>query len=221
MNKFSSAVNNSINEVMQLEVYIKPRKKAVLTGKRIVMLKDVAEYWSRNKNIGETAVFKIPENARETDFILSVIDIVSVLNRKYENLSVNLSGETETIIEYSPEKKEVNRFWNWTKLLFACAILFSGSVTAVMSFNSDAQIPVIFQNLYTVFTGEYNYKPYLLYIFYSIGLAVGIFGFYNHIAGKSLTKDPTPIEVQMSLYDKQVDDKVIETLDKEKIHADD
>ena len=101
MNKFSSAVNNSINEVMQLEVYIKPRKKAVLTGKRIVMLKDVAEYWSRNKNIGETAVFKIPENARETDFILSVIDIVSVLNRKYENLSVNLSGETETIIEYS------------------------------------------------------------------------------------------------------------------------
>lgn len=50
---------------------------------------------------------------------------------------------------------------------------------------------------------------------YSIGLAVGIILFFNHIGGRRITKDPTPIEVEMRIYERDVNDALIETADRE------
>ena len=49
-----------------------------------------------------------------------------------------------------------------------------------------------------------------------LGLAVGIIVFYNHFMGRKLSDDPTPIEVQMSTYEKDTADSVIDNLNKEK-----
>ncbi len=51
---------------------------------------------------------------------------------------------------------------------------------------------------------------------YSIGLAAGIIVFFNHFSGKKLTDDPTPIEVEMSVYEKEVADNLIDTLNKKR-----
>ncbi len=50
---------------------------------------------------------------------------------------------------------------------------------------------------------------------YSIGLALGIIVFFNHIGGRRITKDPTPIEVEMRNYERDVNDALIETADRE------
>ena len=47
-------------------------------------------------------------------------------------------------------------------------------------------------------------------IMYSVGIAVGIIVFYNHFGGKRSTKDPTPIEVQMRLYEDDVNTTLVE-----------
>ena len=39
---------------------------------------------------------------------------------------------------------------------------------------------------------------------YSIGLAVGIIVFFNHFSKKKLTKDPTPIEIEMKKYNQDL-----------------
>ena len=39
---------------------------------------------------------------------------------------------------------------------------------------------------------------------YSVGLAVGILVFFNHFAVKKLNTDPTPLEVEMRLYEENV-----------------
>lgn len=36
-----------------------------------------------------------------------------------------------------------------------------------------------------------------LEVFYSLGLAAGIIVFFNHVGGRRLTKDPTPVEVSI------------------------
>ena len=41
-------------------------------------------------------------------------------------------------------------------------------------------------------------------ISYSIGVGVGIIVFFNHFGKKRLTREPSPVEVEMSGYDKQV-----------------
>ena len=55
----------------------------------------------------------------------------------------------------------------------------------------------------------------MIEISYSIGLALGIIVFFNHVGGRRITKDPTPIEVAMKNYEKDVDTTLIETAGRE------
>ena len=43
-----------------------------------------------------------------------------------------------------------------------------------------------------------------------MGIAVGILVFYNHFGGKRITKDPTPMEVEMRQYEDDVNKTLIE-----------
>lgn len=54
-----------------------------------------------------------------------------------------------------------------------------------------------------------------LEVSYSIGLALGIIVFFNHVGGRRLTKDPTPIEVAMRNYERDVDMTLVEQADRE------
>lgn len=38
---------------------------------------------------------------------------------------------------------------------------------------------------------------------------------FNHVGGRRITRDATPIEVAMKLYERDVDDTLIETADRE------
>ena len=57
-------------------------------------------------------------------------------------------------------------------------------------------------------------------IMYSVGIAVGIIVFYNHFGGKRITKDPTPIEVQMRLYEDDVNTTLVEGCNREETSID-
>ena len=43
-----------------------------------------------------------------------------------------------------------------------------------------------------------------------MGLFIGIVIFYDHFAGQKLSKAPTPLEVEMDKYDKDVLESVID-----------
>ena len=58
--------------------------------------------------------------------------------------------------------------------------------------------------LYKVFLGTKPDDPTFVEFFYSVGLALGIFLFFNHVPGKKVTNEPTPIQVQMRLYEQDV-----------------
>ena len=44
---------------------------------------------------------------------------------------------------------------------------------------------------------------------YAAGIAAGIILFFNHFGKKKLTRDPTPMEVEMDKYEQDVDDTLI------------
>ena len=52
------------------------------------------------------------------------------------------------------------------------------------------------------------------------GLAAGIIVFYNHIGGKRLTSDPTPLEVEMRNYERDVNQALVEMADRQKLEKD-
>ena len=49
----------------------------------------------------------------------------------------------------------------------------------------------------------------ILEVSYSVGLILGVTLFFNHFGKRKVTLDPTPIEVQMRLYEDQVETTVI------------
>ena len=64
--------------------------------------------------------------------------------------------------------------------------------------------------MYEIFGADNAQQVKLLEIMYAVGLALGIIIFYNHFAGVRLSGEPTPIEVEMDKYEKDVDDTLID-----------
>lgn len=71
-------------------------------------------------------------------------------------------------------------------------------------------ITELFGQVYELFTGQTSDGFTVLELSYSLGLGLGIIVFFNHFAGKKLTADPTPLEVQMRTYENDVNDTIIE-----------
>lgn len=199
-----------------MDIYIKPVEKVQIVGKREVLLRDVAEILLSGQTAGEAerlAVFQIPEERKRT-YLISVVDLIRVLNQKYPNATVNNVGEMDILIEYLPRAEGRRPLWLWAKAAFVALVLFVGASTTIMCFHSDTQLPLIFENMYYLFFGENKEVPKLLSIPYSIGLGIGIIVFFNHFSRLTLTQDPTPIEIEMTTYEKETNASVIDHLNR-------
>jgi len=201
-----------------MDIYIKPMKKASLTGADKITVKDVCEIAAATdvrEKLESRKLMDIEADVKK-NYLVSVMEIIKVIKKQYPDYTVNNVGETETLVDYKPQKSADNSYLKWSKIAFVTLVLFAGSATAIMSFHSDAQMPDIFKKFYEIIFGRKTDRPLIIDIPYSIGLAVGIIVFFNHFLGKKITEDPTPIEVEMSLYESDVADTVIDTLDVQK-----
>lgn len=200
-----------------MEIYIKPDKKIQVYKTGPVHIKDIAEIYAEKnlkKHIDNIKIANIKENKNKC-YIVSVIDVINSIDKALPGNTINNVGEMDTIIEFSKQKKK-NKLWLYSKLLFVALVLFAGSATAIMSFHSDAQMSTVFENYYYIFFGERIENPAVINLPYALGLAVGIIVFFNHFGNKKLTSDPTPIEVELSVYEDDVNTNIIDTLNKEK-----
>ena len=60
----------------------------------------------------------------------------------------------------------------------------------------------------------------ILEISYSIGLGLGIVVFFNHFARWKITTDPTPLEVEMRLYEENICKTLIDQADRKEKEID-
>ena len=199
-----------------MDIYIKPNEKITITARKIVYLKDVGEIWipgQSTASLGNLVVYQVPEDTEKT-YLISVIDIIKAITLKFPDATVNNVGEMDILLTYQKQYKQQNKVWLYSKIVFIALILFTGASTSIMSFHSDAQIPKIFQNYYYMFFGEYNDMPLILAIPYTIGLAIGIILFFNNFSKIYVTKDPTPIEIEMTTYEKETNTSIIDALNR-------
>lgn len=205
-----------------MDIYIKPAKKVLVTGRRRVYIRDIAQVSAGEltERIKNTKILDVSP-VKEQSYLISVIDIIKKIDTSFPGHTINNVGEIDTVVEYSKKSRAENKFWLYTKVAFVTVLLLAGSATAIMSFHSDAQMATVFENYYYIFFNERIKDPLIIDLPYSIGLAVGIIVFFNHFTGKKLTNDPTPIEVEMSAYESEVVDNIIDTLNTERQNNDD
>ena len=78
-----------------------------------------------------------------------------------------------------------------------------------MTFNNDVSITDVFKKIYILIMNQEPSGLTVLEASYSIGLAVGISVFFNHFAKLKLSTDPTPLEVEMRLYEDSINKTLI------------
>ena len=76
--------------------------------------------------------------------------------------------------------------------------------------NNDVDVTKLFSQLHELVTGQETSGFTILEITYSIGITVGILIFFNHFGKKRFTVDPTPMEVQMRLYENDIQTTLVE-----------
>ncbi|MBE3555234.1 MAG: hypothetical protein IMW85_09690 [Thermicanus sp.] len=61
------------------------------------------------------------------------------------------------------------------------------------------------ERIYYLLTGEINHHPYVIQIPYSVGIGIGMILFFNHLFRKRLNEEPSPLELEMYLYQENVE----------------
>lgn len=142
-------------------------------------------------------------------YVFSVMKVIELIHEVYPNLEIQNLGEPDFIVEYESPEYAADR-WSIVKVVLLCITIFIGSAFSIMAFNNDVGVGQVFDQVYELVMGKPSDGFTVIEITYSLGLAIGILVFYNHFGGKRITKDPTPIEVQMRLYEDDVNTTLIE-----------
>lgn len=199
----------------QTEVYIKMEQNTEVT-KADVFLKDIAEIVCSDPNtaakVKAIKVHKFKENGAQKAAI-SLTKIITLIQESCPDVSVQNIGEKDALVELVNVDKHKG-FVQTLKIVFVAAVSFFGTAFTIMAYHNDIGIADIFEKFYIMVMGNPGNSA-VLEVFYSIGLSLGIIIFFNHIGPRRLTKDPTPIEVEMRIYEADVNKALIETASRE------
>lgn len=146
--------------------------------------------------------------------VISILKVIEEIAMVCPGVSVENLGESDILVEYI----DVNRhkgLGQWIKLAFVACVSFFGTAFTIMAFHNDIGINDVFVKVYEMVMGRPGDGYGILELSYCLGLAIGIIVFFNHIGGRRITKDPTPIEVEMRVYEQDVNKALIETADRE------
>lgn len=205
----------------QITLYLKLEKNVEIATDDI-FLKDLGSLYCKNDNVVNkckcTKICKLPDgkNARK---VISVMNIIQKLDEQYPGIEVQSIGESDVVVERIA-RDNMPKWKEWFKIAFVAMITFFGTSFTIMAFHNDIGITKLFNGIHKMITGVESTGLSVLEVAYSIGLCMGIIVFFNHIGGKRITKDPTPIEVEMRIYEDEVNQTLIDYADRMQLEMD-
>ena len=162
-------------------------KQSCKVEKKEVYVEDVATIWCLDKDVERKCkniqVYTLDGKKNERK-VVSILKII---------------GQDDVVVLYVKEQRQ-NKILEFLKTGFVCLMSFIGAAFAIMTFNNDGDVSNIFDNLTFLMTGSKPSGMSIMKASYMVGLPVGILVFFNHFSKAKVTEDPTPIEVQMKLY---------------------
>lgn len=191
-------------------------------SKKQVLLKDVATVYCKDQALQEACegvIVKEITREREKRYVLQALDVIKKLEKEFEEIQIMNIGEVQFVVEYHKDESPP-KVWKWLKISFVCLISFLGSAFAIITFNNDVSVEEVFRKIYELVMGKPSNGFTILEISYSLGLGVGIIGFFNHFAKWKINTDPTPIEVEMRLYEENIYKTVVDESERKETDVD-
>ncbi|PZE21998.1 stage V sporulation protein AA [Paenibacillus xerothermodurans] len=146
-----------------------------------------------------------PEAHEGNIILIDMLMIVKKIKEMYPFLQIEHFGDPHCLIEVVEERKPPNLLVIGVVWL----LLFTGSGLAIMNFHADVSMAEVHQRIYQLLTGHRVEHPLLLQIPYSLGIGLGMMVFFNHLFKKKFNEEPSPLEVEMFMYQENVNYYVI------------
>lgn len=146
--------------------------------------------------------------------VISALKLVELMENACPGITVQILGEPDVLVEWVEVKKYKGGV-QWLKTALVCLVSFFGTAFTIMAYHNDVGINEVFTEIHRIVMNREPQGLNVLEVSYSLGLALGIIVFFNHVGGRRLTKDPTPIEVAMRNYEEDVDKTLIATAGRE------
>nr|MBQ8251923.1 stage V sporulation protein AA [Lachnospiraceae bacterium] len=198
-------------------VYIE-MEDSVQVREKSVRISDVASVYAADPavcaGVKNIVLYKFEKKEKQ---VISLLWLTASVQAKFPDCLVIPHGESDCIVEWkdSAAQKGFDTLLGKLKVLVVSLICLFGGAFSIMAFHNDISITNIFSQFYEFVTGNSSGGFTLLEVSYSLGLLIGILVFYNHVGKKKITSEPTPIEVSMRNYERDMDEAIIKRRDRE------
>lgn len=197
-------------------VYIKLDQDCQVVNRKI-LLQDVAEIFTVDaalkKELGGLVLYTV-KGDKNQKLVFSSMKVIEMIQKQRPGLLVENIGEPEFIVEYRMAQSP-RKIWEYSKSILLALIVFFGSVFTIMTFNTDVSVEKVFAMFYDTVLGAGMPHGKIVEISYSLGIAVGVLGFYNHFSGNKNHDDPTPIHIEMRDYEEEMNRAIINDASRE------
>ncbi|MNI21827.1 Stage V sporulation protein AA [compost metagenome] len=188
-------------------LYLRLRRRARIRKGNVVRLGDVAQMLINPElehQLAELIIFE-PHADDGNRVLIDMMLIVKKIKEFDSHLQIEYFGEPHVLLEIYTQIKPPNLML----VALVWLLLFIGSGLAIMNFHADVSMLQVHRRIYELITGTQVQSPLILQIPYSLGIGVGMIIFFNHLFKKKFNEEPSPLEVEMFMYQESVNRYVI------------
>lgn len=198
-------------ERSHFQLYIKAEPVIEVT-EPVVTLGDIVQMECRNQSIlnrlNSTIILKFKRNQYKRT-VISILKIIEQIHGNYPDMQIMNLGVTDIIVVYENQKTPSKTF-HLCKAGLVSVVAFIGAAYSIMAFSNDVDTLEIFDLIYELIVGRTSTGFTVLEASYSIGLIIGVLLFFQHFGKKKQLTDPTPMEIEMRLYEQDIQTTLVQ-----------
>lgn len=183
---------------VRLHSRIKVKMGSLLKIKHVAnIMSDPPEYEDKIKE----TILVHTEKRDGTMLLIDVLPLIARIKQVVPEAQVETLGSSHILVELLPHERPPSK----SLFILVWLLLFFGSALTIMNFHADVNMKEVHIRVVEMLTGYRDENPYMFQIAYSIGIGFGMAVFFNHMFKRKWNDEPTPLEVEMYLYQQNVD----------------
>lgn len=189
-------------------LYLRLKRKMYIKPEETVTLGQIARLVTDNEALEQRLMNAELYKHRQEDgnrVVVDLLQIVQAIRQIEPLLSIESYGDPQVLLMVA-EKRAQPRV---AVLLISWVLLFFGSGLAIMNFHADVGMKDAQIRIVELLTGQKSERPLWFQIPYSIGIGAGMILFFNHLFRKRFNEEPNPLEVELFMYQENMNDYVI------------
>ncbi|MDQ0058251.1 stage V sporulation protein AA [Paenibacillus harenae] len=185
---------------LKKRIYMRPEQRLTL-GQAARLLAADAETEQKLKQL----VLYEHRKADGNRVVIDLLQIVKAIREAFPGLSVEAYGDPQVLVMVAEKPVKPRIF----VLVLSWLLLFFGAGLAIMNFHTDVSMKEVHTRIVELISGKQIEHPLWFQIPYSLGIGLGMVLFFNHLFRKRFNEEPNPLEVELYMYQENVNAYVI------------